>query len=160
MKRIISALCAGAALLLASCTENIDASKAVIGDWTIIEADGITVEKGFETPSLSFGDDGVMHGNTSINKMFGGYTVSSDKEARISFGNLGMTRMAGPTFETENAITAGLGKAAKVKFSDLEHMQFLDAEGNVVMVLEKGLPAAELTPAETAQPAGETTAVE
>lgn len=137
MKKTLLTICICATAIFTGCKNQVDASKAVLGDWTITEADGIAVETGFETPSISFKEDGNVYGNTSINKFFGSYTVSSDKSAAISFGNLGMTRMAGPTFETENAVTSGIGKAAKVKVNNCSSIDLIDAEGNVVLKLEK-----------------------
>ena len=110
MKNTLLTICICVSAIFTGCKNQVDVSKAIIGDWTIVEADGIAVETGFETPSISFKEDGNVYGNTSINKFFGSYTVASDKSSTISFGNMGMTKMAGPTFETENAVTAGLGK--------------------------------------------------
>ena len=138
MKNTLLTICICVSAIFTGCKDQVYVSKAIIGDWTIVEADGIAVETGFETPSISFKEDGNVYGNTSINKFFGSYTVASDKSSTISFGNMGMTKMAGPTFETENAVTAGLGKASKVKIDNCcSCMEFLDAEGNVVMKLEK-----------------------
>ncbi|MGN0190652.1 MAG: META domain-containing protein [Candidatus Cryptobacteroides sp.] len=143
MKKFLMTACICATAFLTSCKDEVDLSKAILGDWIITEADGIAVETGFDTPAISFKEDGNVYGNTSINKFFGSYTVASDKSEAISFGNLGMTRMAGPTFETENAVTAGIGKAAKVKVISTSSVNLTDAEGNVVLRLEKKDSAAE-----------------
>ena len=144
MKKILLTMCICATTLFTGCKDSIDASKAILGEWTITEADGIAVETGFETPSISFKEDGKVYGNTSINKFFGSYTVASDKSAAVSFGNLGMTKMAGPTFETENAVTSGIGKAAKVRVNSASSIDLIDAEGNVVLKLEKKGTTAEV----------------
>ena len=73
MKNTLLTICICVSAIFTGCKDQVDVSKAIIGDWTIVEADGIAVETGFETPSISFKEDGNVYGNTSINKFFGGF---------------------------------------------------------------------------------------
>ena len=68
MKNTLLTICICVSAIFTGCKNQVDVSKAIIGDWTIVEADGIAVETGFETPSISFKEDGNVYGNTSINK--------------------------------------------------------------------------------------------
>lgn len=130
MKKTLTFIAAAA--ILASCGSGKDLSKAVVGNWTITEASGTPVEEGFEKPVINFGDNGEMNGNTSINNFFGGYAVKGDK---ISFSAVGVTKMAGPTGETERAVLDALNEVEKVKVENDSTIVLCTSDGTVAMKL-------------------------
>lgn len=150
MKKFI-AIVMGTALLFSCGTgKKTDASKAIIGDWEIVEAGGVPVESGFDKATVSFDDKGGVHGNTSINYFFGEYTVKGDA---LEFGNIGLTKMMGPTPETERAVVDGLNTGVKVKFEDNDNASILSKDGTAVLKLKRTelkQEEGEGTPVETA----------
>ena len=96
---------------------------------------GLATEGGFEKATISF-DEKEVHGNTSINNFFGDYTVKGDA---IKFGELGVTKMMGPTPEVEAAVLEGLDAAAKVQVTDDDNVSILSEDGTTVLKLKRKL---------------------
>ena len=134
MKKFI-AIVMGTALLFSCGTgKKTDASKAIIGDWEIVEAGGVPVESGFDKATVSFDDKGGVHGNTSINYFFGDYKLSGET---LEFGNIGLTKMMGPTPDTERAVVDALNKGVKVAFEDNDNASILSKDGSAVLKIKR-----------------------
>lgn len=134
-------------------TKKADVAKLVIGDWEIVEAGGVPVESGFDKATVSFDSEGGVHGNTSINYFFGEYTVKGDT---LEFGNIGLTKMMGPTPDTERAVVDGLNNGVKIKFEDNDNAVILAKDGTEVLKLKRtGIKEedSEGSDAKTAEPA-------
>ena len=134
MKKVILMVMAVAAICSCGAGKKNDVAKALVGDWEIVEAGGAAVEAGFEKPTISFDDKGGVHGNTSINGFFGNYKVEGDA---IKFGEMGVTKMMGPTPEVETAVLEGLDSAAKVEFADNDNASVLSKDGKTVLKLKR-----------------------
>lgn len=135
MKKVILMFVALAVVCGCGAGKKSDVAKTLIGDWEIVEACGLATEGGFEKATISF-DEKEVHGNTSINNFFGDYTVKGDA---IKFGELGVTKMMGPTPEVEAAVLEGLDAAAKVQVTDEDNVSILSKEGNTVLKLKRKL---------------------
>lgn len=139
MKKVILMFVALAVICSCGAGKKSDVAKALIGDWEIVEAGGLATEGGFEKATISF-DEKEVHGNTSINNFFGGYSIKGDA---IKFGEVGVTKMMGPTPEVETAVLEGLDAAAKVQVTDNDNVSILSAEGTTVLKLKRTEAPAE-----------------
>lgn len=124
----------GAAMIFGCGTKKTDVSKLVVGDWEIVEAGGSPVESGFDKATISFDAEGGVHGNTSINYFFGEYTVKDDA---LEFGNVGLTKMMGPTPDTERAVLDGLNRGVKISFEDNDNAVIFAKDGTEVLKLKR-----------------------
>ena len=148
MKKVIIMLMSAAVLFGCGTGKKVDASKAIVGDWEIVEAGGHAVETGFDKATISFDAKGGVNGCTSINRFFGSYSLKGDA---LEFGNIGLTKMMGPTPETERAVVDGLNKGVKVSFEDNDNASILSKDGTEVLKLKRtDLKAEEGTPVESA----------
>lgn len=134
MKKLIFAILSVVALCSCGAGKNVDVSKAILGDWEIVEAGGTAVEPGFDKATISFDGKGGVHGNTSINYFFGEYSLKGDG---IKFGNVGLTKMLGPTPDVEKAVVDGLNTGVKVKFEDNDNAVVLSKDGTEVLKLKR-----------------------
>ena len=75
-----------------------------------------------------------MNGCTSINRFFGNYKLKGDS---LEFGNIGLTKMMGPTPETERAVVDGLNTGVKLKFTDKDNAVVLSKDGTEVLKLKR-----------------------
>lgn len=154
MIKKVFAIIMGAALVMGCAGgKKVDASKAILGDWEIVEAGGVPVESGFDKATISFDENGGVHGNTSINYFFGDYKLSGET---LEFGNIGLTKMMGPTPDTERAVVDALNKGVKVAFEDNDNASILSKDGSEVLKMkrtelkqEEGSEQQEGTPAVT-----------
>ena len=132
MKKFFSAVLAvSAAGLLCSCGNNVKLD----GKWEITAISGETVEATETAPYLEFNTaTNEVHGHTSCNLMNGSYTLDKKK---LTFGNMATTMMAGPDMELEREILDAINKSASVKPVSGERLQIFDANGNLLMELQK-----------------------
>ncbi len=132
MKKIITAvIAASAALFMASCGGSIDLN----GKWEITTLNGEQVKAVETTPFIEFNTaEGKVHGHTSCNIMNGSYTQDGKK---LTFSKMATTMMAGPDMELEGAVLDAINKTASVKNGSEGKILALDAEGNVLMELQK-----------------------
>lgn len=135
MKKVILMFVALAVVCGCGAGKKSDVAKTLIGDWEIVEAGCLATEGGFEKATISF-DEKEVHGNTSINNFFGDYSVKGDA---IKFGELGVTKMMGPTPEVEAAVLEGLDAAAKVQVTDEDNVSILSKDGTTVLKLKRKL---------------------
>ncbi len=134
MKKLMFVIMCVAALCSCGTGKKVDASKAILGDWEIVEAGGNAVETGFDKATISFDEKGGVNGCTSINRFFGSYKLKGDA---LEFGNIGLTKMMGPTPETERAVVDGLNTGVKVKFEDNDNAVVLSKDGTEVLKLKR-----------------------
>ena len=71
--------------------------------------------------------------NASVNSYFGGYELKGDT---LKLGNVGMTRMMGPSMDIEDAVVKALGESVTIKVNK-KSASVLDKNGKVVMELKK-----------------------
>lgn len=75
-------------LALSTCTTTATTDALVDREWTLVTIDGFpTLPSGVATPTIRFGADGRLSGNTACNSASAAYTVEGDRltiEALIS----------------------------------------------------------------------------
>lgn len=132
MKGIISAaLAVSAAMLLSSCAGNINLN----GKWEIITLGGETVEATETDPYLEFNTEtNEVHGHTGCNIMNGSFSQDGKK---LTFGNMATTMMAGPDMALEREVLDAINKTASAKSVSGNRLQVFDANGNLLMELQK-----------------------
>lgn len=129
---ILSAICA----LMCSCgsQKKVEGYTAdLYGEWIIEKAMGLSTEGGEKQAFIKFAPDGKMNGNASVNSFFGGYELKGDT---LKLGNVGMTRMMGPSMDIEDAVVKALGESVTIKVNK-QSASVLDKNGKVVMELKK-----------------------
>ncbi|MCF4166903.1 META domain-containing protein [Zavarzinia compransoris] len=117
---VLTAACAGPAAL----------PEAGV-DWTLAAMPGTELEG--PAPTMTFAEEGRVHGSTGCNRFTGTAEATADG---LSFGPLAATRMAciGPTVETE--YLARLERVAGWRI-DGESLVFTDGAGAVLMVYDR-----------------------
>ena len=136
MKKIFLVTLSAASLLLASCgsCKNAASSGADIqGEWSIETAMDKSTKAGDEPATISFGKDGRINGCATVNRFFGDYT---NKNGKLTFSTVGMTRMMGQSMDIERAICDALDKTHTVKVSG-NTATVMDKDGKTVMVLKR-----------------------
>lgn len=134
IKKAIIMMMSAALVMGCAPGKKVDASKAILGDWEIVEAGGVPVESGFDKATISFDENGGVHGNTSINYFFGDYKLKDDT---LEFGNIGLTKMMGPTPDTERAVVDALNTGVKVAFEDNDTASILSKDGSEVLKMKR-----------------------
>ncbi|MBO8471517.1 MAG: META domain-containing protein [Bacteroidetes bacterium] len=129
MKNILTAVTA--AILLGSCATGVNLS----GKWEIVSLNGETVNAIETKPFLEFDTEkSEVHGNTGCNLMNGSYSQDGKK---LSFGNMATTMMAGPDMDLEREVLDAINKTASIKDMAGNKVQVFDANGNLIMELQK-----------------------
>lgn len=116
-------------------TNKFSTQPDILGQWTIVEANGMSTDSAETTPFIQFGDSGRVNGNASVNTFFGQYTLKGDS---ISFDQLGATMMMGreKDMEVEMAVMAALAQCVTLEVQD-SVLNAKDHDGNVVMSLTR-----------------------
>lgn len=116
-------------------TNKFSTQPDILGQWTIVEANGMSTDSAETTPFIQFGDSGRVNGNASVNTFFGQYTLKGDS---ISFDQLGATMMMGreKDMEMEMAVMAALAQCVTLEVQD-SVLNAKDHDGNVVMSLTR-----------------------
>ena len=116
-------------------TNKFSTQPDILGQWTIVEANGMSTDSAETTPFILFGDSGRVNGNVSVNTFFGQYTLKGDS---ISFDQLGATMMMGreKDMEVEMAVMAALAQCVTLEVQD-SVLNAKDHDGNVVMSLTR-----------------------
>lgn len=114
-------------------TNKFSTQPDILGQWTIVEANGMSTDSAETTPFILFSDSGRVNGNASVNTFFGQYTLKGDS---ISFDQLGATMMMGreKDMEVEMAVMAALAQCVTLEVQD-SVLNAKDHDGNVVMSL-------------------------
>ncbi|MGM9713135.1 MAG: META domain-containing protein [Prevotella sp.] len=123
-------------MMLCSCatrTISSDNISPLIGKWAIVEAMQKGVDGAEKAPFIQFKNDGQINGNASVNSFFGGYKVDGGK---VSFSNLGMTRMFGKSMDIEDNISKAIGATATIEVKK-DGAVMKDKDGKVVMRLKR-----------------------
>ncbi|MBO8483222.1 MAG: META domain-containing protein [Bacteroidetes bacterium] len=132
MKKFISAVLAvSAAALFYSCSGNINLD----GKWEIVSLGGEAVEATETDPYLEFNTEThEVHGHTGCNIMNGSFSQDGKK---LTFGNMATTMMAGPDMDLEREVLDAINKASSVKSAAGNKLQISDADGTLLMELQK-----------------------
>lgn len=101
--------------------------------WKLTSMEGIPAEA-IDAEEENFvllfdGEESLVNGRTNCNRFFGAYTV--EKEGDLSFGNMGMTRMACPDMEYEDLFAQMLDKVDGYSIQG-EELSLLDEDGAVL----------------------------
>lgn len=125
------------AIALTACTAVTSTQNADLAGRSLMWADGAT-EECEVPPSIKFGADGKVSGNTGCNLLVGGWTLQGDK---LDLSQLGSTRrMCGPELmKMEDAFLSNLGKTVYVE-TEGDKVRLLDAERKLVMTLVPEAP--------------------
>lgn len=134
-KTLFTALAVCAAM--ASCTtktENVhNLQDSILGQWEILQANGISTEGADTQPFILFTDSGYVNGNASVNHFFCQYSIKSDS---LVLDQMGMTSMLGGSMEIESAIISALNNCATLEMED-SILSIMDHEQKIVMTLKR-----------------------
>ena len=114
-------------------------TSSLNGEWNITEVNGTTLT----TDPLPFiGFDVTQHriyGNSGCNRMMGSFEADSLNPGKISFGQIGSTRMMCQDMKTEQAVLDALGKVQSYEtLSDTkEEIALCSQNGDKLLILEK-----------------------
>ena len=108
------------------------------GNWQIVSVRGKAINDEeatifIDVPALK------VHGNTGCNYFTGEIYINPDKSNAIDFSHMGLTRMACPTFEQEQAIMLALEETATALDRGDGNAILLDSAGKELMAL-KSIP--------------------
>ncbi len=108
------------------------------GNWQIVSVRGKAIDDEeatifIDVPALK------VHGNTGCNYFNGEVYINPDKSNAIDFSNMGLTRMACPKFEQEQAIMLALEETATALDRGDGNVILLDNAGKELMTL-KSIP--------------------
>lgn len=131
MKLLISILTLFALL---TCDNNQE-RNLISSNWEVIEVGGITEFE--KSPNMRIDvENNRVNGYAGCNQFFGDLSIETNK---ISFGNVGSTRMMCPDMTLEDAFFAAIGKISTYKFDD-EHLVFLSENNDALMTLKPVKP--------------------
>lgn len=130
-KLFVAAFVAASAMV--SCT-----SKQVCldGGWEVKTVGGVEVSTSEKAPVIAFNsEEGKTHGCLGVNLFHGAYTF---EDGKLTFGNLGMTMMAGPEADmaVEYSLQAALEACRSAKVKD-DMLYFYDESGKELVSLKK-----------------------
>ena len=110
-------------------------ATALVGEWTVESIEGAPVVD--ESPAfLGFGEDGRVHGNTSVNRLLGSWSLD---EGVLQLGGLGSTKMAGPPtlMEQENQLLAALALVTRAEMDDEGRLVLNSADAAPLVVASR-----------------------
>ena len=126
------------ACLLMSCGSGKN-SVAVVdfsGEWNIVEVNGEKVSAE-NTPFLGFDNaEHRLYGNAGCNRLMGTFNLDTLNAGKISFGQVGATRMMCPDMKVEQSVLEALNKVAGYEEVG-EGVSLNDADGKSVILLQK-----------------------
>lgn len=106
------------------------------GQWRIAQLNGKAVNDEEANIFIDLGEMKV-HGNTGCNYFNGEIYIDPSKSNSVEFGKMGITRMACPKFEQEQAMMLALEETTTAIQGDNGRVMLLKADGTPVIVLEK-----------------------
>lgn len=110
--------------------------------WKLAEMEGIPAEAinaGADAFTLKFdAADTLVSGRTNCNRFFGKY---EKQDGKLEFGNLGMTRMACPDMQYEDAFVKMLDEVARFEIKGAELTLFDDHKALAVFKAVEKEPA-------------------
>ena len=145
MKKFIYVFAAVAALFTMSCNSGKkNAAQVLNGQWNVVAVNGQEVINKEETPFLELNFEGnKLSGFMGCNRLLGTIEVDSLHPEKISFANVGSTRMMCPDMSLEQQIADAVGKVQTYEVT-AQGVNLLDADGIVLFNLakRKAAPAA------------------
>ncbi len=103
----------------------------LLGEWQVewIEDSPVVAQS---AAYIAFDQDGRIHGNSSVNKMFGSWSLG---EGTLEIAQLGSTRMAGPPplMDQERRFLAALGHVVRAEMSADGRLLLLSANGDALV---------------------------
>ena len=109
------------------------------GTWLILTAKDTDAQDGMRKAVVTFGSDGRLTGNTSINNFFGNYELT---DGNLKCNIEGITMMAGPKMEIESAVRQALDDAHSIVINGNDATVY-NSDDNAVMTLCKDDSAGE-----------------
>lgn len=106
------------------------------GQWRIAQLNGKTINDDEANIFIDLGELKV-HGNTGCNYFNGEIYIDPSKSNSVEFGKMGLTRMACPKFEQEQAMMLALEEVTNAVRADNGRVRLLKADGTPVIVLER-----------------------
>lgn len=134
-KGIIASMMAIAMMASCNSSKSVTDPASIQGEWSIIEAKGISTKEGTRPATITFTADGKVNGCATVNSFFGDYTFDGQN---LTFDHLGLTRMMGleHSMKIEDAVVDAINKT-KTATVEEGKAEFFDAEGNKVIELKK-----------------------
>lgn len=121
-------------MVLSACKSNKEIPGVqIMGVWNILTASGMNTDAGENQAFISFGADGKMSGNASVNSFFGSYKCSGNK---LQLSNIGMTRMLGSSMNIERAVTSALNAVSAIQINGNSATVY-DSSGKEIMTLKR-----------------------
>ena len=123
---------------LFACSGSKTDAKQLEGKWNVVEVKGEKVQAE-NTPFMEFDmKENKLHGNAGCNIFNTSVTLDGKDVSAITIAQGATTMMACPDMDLETKILQSMTAVRAVKAgSNADEMQLVDAEGNVLMVLEK-----------------------
>lgn len=110
-------------------------ASSIIGEWNILEAEGISTKDGSSPATINFNADGKVNGCASVNRFFGVFECDGKN---LSLGNVGVTRMMGPNMEIEDAVIKAINSTHSVRIKG-DKASVFNNEGTEVMKLKRAV---------------------
>lgn len=135
-KKYLAAAALACALMSCGTGKNSVALVDFAGEWNIVEVNGEKVNAE-NTPFLGFDKDGNrLYGNAGCNRLVGTFSLDTVNAGKISFEQVGATRMMCPDMKLEQRVLEALNKVAGYQEVG-EEVALNDAEGKSVILLQK-----------------------
>ena len=127
-----------AGVWMTACGSSKQAAQAIdlTGEWNIVAVNGQKVQAA-NMPYIGLDMKGKkVYGNAGCNRMTGTFEADSLQPGKISFGQVGTTRMMCPDMDTENKVLQALNTVKGYTQTETG-LNMTDAEGKAVLTLEK-----------------------
>lgn len=123
---------------LFACSGSKTDAKQLEGKWNVVEVKGEKVQAE-NTPFMEFDmKENKLHGNAGCNIFNTSVTLDGKDVSAITIAQGATTMMACPDMALETKILQSMTAVRAVKAgANADEMQLVDAEGNILMVLEK-----------------------
>lgn len=132
-----------AALSSCASTKQAASTSALIGEWDIIEINGMAVvpAPGQTFPYVGFdATSGKVYGNSGCNRLMGTFNTAA-KPGRLELGPMGSTRMMCPDMANEKNVLAALAQVKKFKrLGDNQIALCAKSLKRPILVLQKRAP--------------------
>ena len=106
------------------------------GQWRVAQIKGKTINDEEANIFIDLGEMKV-HGNTGCNFFNGEIYIDPSKTNSVEFGKMGLTRMACPKYDQEQAMMLALEETTSAIKGDNGRVMLLNASGDPVIILER-----------------------
>lgn len=106
------------------------------GQWQIVQLNGKAVNDEEANIFIDI-NELKIHGNTGCNYFNGNIYIDPQQSNAIDFGNMGLTRMACPKYDQEQAMMLALEQTTTAIKGNHGRVLFLDAQGTPLIELRK-----------------------